>query len=344
SAERALALVHRLIADGQNLQHFCREAIRHFRNLLVVRVCGAESDLVAAPEEERSRLASQAAKFGEEDLTRFFKILLDTDDDLRRKPDPRLHLELGLLKLVNAQRLAPLEELLADLGGSPRTVKPGTGAHPPASSANSSARVSSAGTSPSFAASSSGAAVRMAAAPQITAPASAPSVFSAPVKANAPDLRQPPEAPCGAESRSSETSATARPAAARSPENSAGDSGDAQVAAIKTALQAHKFLWSMVESATRWEIEGGELRLFFPEECRVLAEMLEARDAMERLRTVLKQVVGKPLRVCVKLELARAAESRGSELQTKFEKDPIVRAMLERFGGQISKVKHAGEE
>src|SRR5271156_1451562 len=35
SAERALGLVHRLIGDGQNLQHFCREAIRHFRNLLV---------------------------------------------------------------------------------------------------------------------------------------------------------------------------------------------------------------------------------------------------------------------------------------------------------------------
>ena len=125
SAERALGLVHRLITDGQNLQHFCREAIRHFRNLLVARVCGADSDLVAAPPDERPRLAEQAARFTEEDLTRFFQILLATDDDLRRKPDPRLHLELGLLKLVNAQRLAPLEEILADLRGeSPRAAGP----------------------------------------------------------------------------------------------------------------------------------------------------------------------------------------------------------------------------
>src|SRR5271163_686803 len=120
SAERALTLVHRLISDGQNLQHFCRESIRHFRNLLVARVCGAESDLVAAPADERPRLAEQAANFSEEDLTRFFQILLATDDDLRRKPDPRLHLELGLLKLVNAQRLAPLEEVLAELRGEAR--------------------------------------------------------------------------------------------------------------------------------------------------------------------------------------------------------------------------------
>src|SRR6202162_3862662 len=120
STERALGLVHRLISDGQNLQHFCREAIRHFRNLLVARVCGAESELVAAPADEQPRLAEQSAKFSEEDLTRFFQILLSTDEDLRRQPDPRLHLELGLLKLVSAPRLAPLEEVLGELRGEAR--------------------------------------------------------------------------------------------------------------------------------------------------------------------------------------------------------------------------------
>ncbi len=107
SAQRALALVHRLLAEGQNLQQFCREAIGHFRNLLVTRVCGADSDLIAAPPEEHPRLARAAAAFSEEDLTRCFQILLQTDDDLRRKPDPRLHLEMGLLRLVNAAQARP---------------------------------------------------------------------------------------------------------------------------------------------------------------------------------------------------------------------------------------------
>src|ERR1700723_1966656 len=57
SAQRALALVHRLLSEGQNLQQFCREAVGHFRNLLVTRVCGADSDLIAAPPEEHPRLA-----------------------------------------------------------------------------------------------------------------------------------------------------------------------------------------------------------------------------------------------------------------------------------------------
>src|SRR5690348_11318074 len=89
ATERALALVHRLLAEGQNLQQFCREAVSHFRNILVARVCGADSDLIAAPAEERPRLARAAAGFSEEDLTRFFQILLLIEDDLRRKPEDR---------------------------------------------------------------------------------------------------------------------------------------------------------------------------------------------------------------------------------------------------------------
>ena len=163
SSERALGLVHRLIADGQNLQHFCREAIRHFRNLLVARVCGADSELVAAPTDERPRLAEHAAQFSEEDLTRFFNILLETDDDLRRKPDPRLHLELGLLRLINAQRLAPLEEVLAELRGELRgDQRPAKTIPTPPSAPRATAPAQSVSAS-----SSGAAAVRMAPAPEV---------------------------------------------------------------------------------------------------------------------------------------------------------------------------------
>jgi DNA polymerase III subunit gamma/tau len=320
SAERALRLVHRLIADGQNLQHFCREAIRHFRNLLIVRVCGADSSLVAAPQDERPRLARQAAQFGEEDLTRFFNILLATDDDLRRKPDPRLHLELGLLRLINAQRLAPLEEALAELHGEAgrQPARPDSGARPQDTPAAQTAS------------STSAAAVRMA---PVAEPIRSPNAETSPVGFPAPTPRTAAPAP-----------AALPRVVARAAEELANGLASAQVDAIKAALQGQRFLWSMIEHATRWEIESGELRLFFPTESRALAEMLQARDPMERLRTVLNQVVGQPLRVCVKLDSVRAVSNRASELQARFEQDPIVRAMLEKFGGRISRVKRPGEE
>jgi DNA polymerase-3 subunit gamma/tau len=322
SSERALGLVHRLLADGQNLQHFCREAIRHFRNLLVVRVCGADSELVAAPLDERPRLAQHAGQFGEEDLTRFFNILLETDEELRRKPDPRLHLELGLLRLINAQRLAPLEELLADLRGEQRPARstPAAATAPPRTAAATQV----------FSVSSSGAAaVRMAPATETSASAqSAPAAPGAnPTRAasNTPVPASPPRV------------------VARAAETATGGLGSAQLDAVKAALQNSRLLSSFLEHATRSEIEAGEFRLFFSAENRTLTEMLP-REAMERLRTAVQEVVGQPLRVCVKLDSGRAGMGRTSELRARFEEDPIVRAMLEKFGGQISSVKRPGEE
>jgi DNA polymerase III subunit gamma/tau len=327
SAERAFQLVHRLITDGQNLQHFCREAIRHVRNLLVARLCGADSDLIAAPPDERPRLAEQAATFGEEDLTRFFNILLAADDDLRRRPDPRLHVELALLKLVNAQRLAPVEVILAGLQeGEPSRPAGNPPGSPPrilSAAAGFAAAVSQPTSNPkqSLASSAPAAGPRQNFASVAPAPVSpAPSPAAAPVPASRPRI------------------------VARAAEGPVSGLGSAQVDAIKTALKGQKFLWSMIEAATRWEVESGELRLFFPTESRALAEMLQARDPMERLRTVLNQVTGQPLRVCVRLEAGRGSANRNSELRARFEEDPIVRAMLERFGGQISNVKPPSEE
>ena len=123
---------------------------------------------------------------------------------------------------------------------------------------------------------------------------------------------------------------------------------EAQVDSIKNAIVAQeKFLGELVGHASRWEMSGGEVRLFFPTESRALAEMLQARDPLERLRNVASRILGHAVRVCVKLEAVPVGgiTSNGTrELRAKFEQDPIVRAMMERFGGQISDVKRRGEE
>jgi DNA polymerase III subunit gamma/tau len=331
SAQQALGLVHRLLADGQNLQHFCREAIRHFRNLLVVRVCGADSDLVAAPKDERPKLAEQAAKFSEEDLTRFFNILLETDDDLRRKPDPRLHLELGVLRLINAQRLAPLEEIIAEMHGGQRSVRSTPAATPSLPPRTAVPSAAAAGHSVSASSPGTATAARM-------APALEQKLSSAPVAAAAAPIE-----PAARTASNSPIPAAPPRVIARAAENAAGGLGSAQLEAIKATLQSSRLLSSFLEHATRSEIEAGEFRLFFSPEHRTLTEMLP-RDAMERLRTAVQEVIGQPLRVCVKLDSGRATISRTSELRARFEEDPIVRAMLEKFGGQISKVKRPGEE
>jgi DNA polymerase-3 subunit gamma/tau len=349
SAQRALELVHRLISDGQNLNHFCREAIRHFRNLLVARVSGADSNLIAAPADERPRLAGQAARFSEEDLTRFFQILLWTSDDLRHKPDQRLHLEIGLLKLVNAARLAPLEELLAELRGEPGS-KPGSSRTSSASSALASAsaapyRTSAvSGAPPSSAPPSISVSLPSTPVSQVSVTAS-PIANSASRGDGAGSSSLSPATFISSQSSSAPVPATPPRIVAQAAEQSPSGLAAAQVDAIKAALQGQqKFLWSLVEHVCRWELDGSEMRLYFPPENRALAEMLQARDPMEKLRTVLTQVVGQPLRVCVKLETGRAPMGRSAELRARFEEDPVVQAMLKRFGGRLSEVKRRSEE
>jgi len=113
---RMLDVVSELERNGQNLQHFSRELARYFRNLLVAKIAGGSTRLIAASEGERHRLAAVAARFSEEDLTRYLQLALDLFRDLQFSLQPRFHLELGLLRLVQAGHLQSIEEALAGLG------------------------------------------------------------------------------------------------------------------------------------------------------------------------------------------------------------------------------------
>jgi DNA polymerase-3 subunit gamma/tau len=137
NTQQMFEVVAELEANGRSLQHFARELARHFRNLLVVRIARGETRLVAASQAEQQTLAEAAAPFSEEDLTRYLQLSLDLFRDLQSSLQPRLHLEIGLLRMVHAGKLLPIEEALAGLrgvnlsGAAPRTVPPKPIAAPP---------------------------------------------------------------------------------------------------------------------------------------------------------------------------------------------------------------------
>ncbi len=134
-SRRMLEVVDELERNGHNLQHFSRELARYFRNLLVIRISGAASRLVAASAQQREKLAEIAAGFSEEDLTRYLQLSLDLFRDLQFSLQPRFHLEIGLVRLVQAGRLLPIEQALAQLGGP--APQPATEPRPAAAPAKS---------------------------------------------------------------------------------------------------------------------------------------------------------------------------------------------------------------
>ncbi len=115
-SRRVLELISQLASEGYELAHFCGEFTRYVRNLMIAKSCGVESPLLQVPNDERQNLAEVVKLFSEEDLTRFFHILLRTESELRYSLEPRFHLEMGLLKLAQARKLVSLESLLAELG------------------------------------------------------------------------------------------------------------------------------------------------------------------------------------------------------------------------------------
>jgi DNA polymerase-3 subunit gamma/tau len=119
-----LALVDELERNGGSPQHFSRELSRYVRNLLVTKISGENSRLVTASAAEKKELARIAGMFGEEDLTRYLQLSLDLFRDLQFSMQPRFHLEIGLLKMIQAGRLVPIEEALASLGTASSAPKP----------------------------------------------------------------------------------------------------------------------------------------------------------------------------------------------------------------------------
>jgi DNA polymerase-3 subunit gamma/tau len=137
-SRRLLEVVDELERNGHNLQHFSRELSRYFRNLLVARIAGPETRLIAASPAQRQRLAATAGQFSEEDLSRYLALSLELFKDLQFSLQPRFHLEMGLVRLVQAGRLQPIEEALAGLQtgqpaapASPRPVSVPQPAAPP---------------------------------------------------------------------------------------------------------------------------------------------------------------------------------------------------------------------
>ncbi|HTW62109.1 MAG TPA: DNA polymerase III subunit gamma/tau [Terracidiphilus sp.] len=144
SSEDVLRTIDRLLVEGQSPQHFARQMLRFLRNALVAKIAGSDSPVLQISADERARVARVAERFSEEDLSRFMQIMLRTHGELGYRQEQRFHLELGLLKLVHAQRLLPLEQLLSGEAAQTKTGGAGGSARSGAAASGSSAGPSSA--------------------------------------------------------------------------------------------------------------------------------------------------------------------------------------------------------
>ncbi len=355
SSEDVLRTIDRLLVEGQSPQHFARQMLRFLRNALVAKVAGSDSQVLQISADERERVARVAERFSEEDLSRFMQIMLRTHSELGYKQEQRFHLELGLLKLVHAQRLLPLEELLS---GEAAQVKTGVAAAParPAGSRGSSVATQGSSTSRS----------REAEPPSSRAPAASPFTRPSPFEADRnrksePKAEAPPvfTAPLAASPLTSASLETAHASSERGgagiavalePEMSAPpiqnelSTDDVRNAVLSALDEAGQQVLAHNLEEGEWSLRGVEVSVKVAMS-QVLIEVALGPEPKRIIQAALAKLSDRRLKFKMMSGLtapvaspAPARPANGVGARSRATADPMVQRMKEKFGAEIRTV------
>ena len=99
----ALVQIEELSEQGQDIGRLVTELIEHLRQLLLVQHVGHVPESLPVTEETRERLREQANQLPEPTVLRLIDLLAIAVDDMRQGGDPRLPLELALVKITRPQ-------------------------------------------------------------------------------------------------------------------------------------------------------------------------------------------------------------------------------------------------
>ncbi len=141
----ALLFLEELSSQGQDLGRLVTDLLEHLRHLLLVQHMNEVPDSLPVTEEARERLREQANQLPAPTVIRLIDLLAVAVDDMRQGGDPRLPLELALVKVtrpssdLSREALAHRLELLEQgqpapvlrSQSDPRTEEPPEPAAPP---------------------------------------------------------------------------------------------------------------------------------------------------------------------------------------------------------------------
>jgi DNA polymerase-3 subunit gamma/tau len=112
-AGEALRAVEKLSASGRDLTQFMRELAAHLRHLFVVQTLGEVPDSFAVTAEHTDRLQSQAERIPQAEVLRAIDLLAAALSAVKDGSDPRIQLEIALLKSAQPRADASVQALMA---------------------------------------------------------------------------------------------------------------------------------------------------------------------------------------------------------------------------------------
>jgi DNA polymerase III subunit gamma/tau len=370
----ALKVVDDIVMRGHDLRNFTRDLMAYLRDLLTVKI-GVGDDEEAERRTEKKRLADA---FSESDLVRFFHSLTETEKNLRESAHPRYQLEIGLVKLIEMRRLAPLTEIIERLHALEELARTGTaptGKTPSPSTTHNSLRgvggstVARASEPPFTTATKKGAAgsgsfkaelndkdarsesndfleTSLAAHNSTGTLSSAAAVQRAPQPANLKLVASP----------SQDTESGSLPH-----DNTRSEAASIETPAlierIKSSLEDRRrpFLAIALDGASEVQFDDGKLLVNFPPASKHLRENLARPDNLKILREVCAEILGRDVNLSLTVGNSPAkkneppaeqleAEQEKARLREIAERNPVIQQMKKLFRAEIIDVQRVEEQ
>lgn len=126
-------MINDIIEDGKNISVFLKDIIYHMRNLMLIKVCGVKNDLLDMSDATLKDYGLQAQRASIEKITRIVDILTGLDSQLKWSTQPRVLLELAMVKICRPdeeqsyeaiiERLKALEQGMVSIPKQPQVMQ-----------------------------------------------------------------------------------------------------------------------------------------------------------------------------------------------------------------------------
>jgi DNA polymerase-3 subunit gamma/tau len=305
-AGAALMAVEKLSASGRDLTQFMRELAAHLRHLFVVQTLGEVPDSFAVTAEHTDRLQSQAERIPQAEVLRAIDLLAAALSAVKDGSDPRIQLEIALLKSAQPKADASVQALMARIERLEQALGGRAPAQPAAAQPNQ-------GPPPS------------------TRPKPDASAPPEPPRANA----TPPER---AVARAEAAAAVAASTAVAEPEPESVATlpidldhiGSLWPAAVEAVREENAMVGALLADARPIELEGQRLTVAFAEGAAFSKKKAENNRAL--LAKALRDLTGHTLELVYELRDGEDGHAGYSEASSSLDEEQLLERLKQEFG------------
>ncbi len=353
NTEKAVDLIEKIFKAGYDPKVFAQDLLEEIRNALMVRLIQTDpSRVVDLPDNEIASLREITQNLSEEDLHLLFDMCLKGVNDLLRSQDSRIVLEMLLLRMAAAPRIASLAALAAGIPVAALTQVQHTPAVKPAPLTNGAAPLAATAASP-FAEAPKTVSIpfeKKYTVNSFTRPAAG--AYGSPVDAgvNVPAAGKTAQA----------TPAQAAPAPQKpdadedSPKPDPARAGDPWFQFVDQVKKSNSLLAAMLENTHLVSTDGLKITIGVPKKMSFMFDKVAETENIKRIETFLLTLWNKPYKVDVKLTDEKAAAAAKptpksvadehlaqvkKSVESQVEQDPMIQNAQNVFKAQIKSIK-----